>query len=475
VTGEKQPHAYSPEVTRVEINIPPYRFKIYASFEVKLSQREMMPNLLPTQLIELENNRAISNLDVGPGSIYPYYDGYSLVNLPASICQWLNVPLLGALPLKQELTGGLGGSFRHVILVVIDGIGLDRFLEIVQPSGERDANPAWQRLLSNGTLAALTSIVPSTTSAALTSLWTGRTAVEHGIIGYEVWLKEYAMVANMITHSAAAYSGDSGGLRRAGFQPEAFLPVKTLGVHLGEYDIETLAFMPNAIARSGLSNMQMGGVNIFPYHTLGELWVSLGEQMGVRARSARAGSYTYVYWGDIDSLSHRFGPGDERVRVDFESFSRLIDYSVEGLQRDGRGDTLLVITADHGHITTYSNPAFEMRHHPELLSHLVILPTGENRLPYLFLKPGREDAVRSYIEKTWPGKFRVFESRQVIDAGLLGQAAVYPPVYERAGDLMVFPQENAYWWFANRDNPLIGRHGGLSRDEMLVPFYTAVI
>jgi hypothetical protein len=34
---------------------------------------------------------------------------------------------------------------------------------------------------------------------------------------------------------------------------------------------------------------------------------------------------------------------------------------------------------------------------------------------------------------------------------------------------VVFPRGNAYWWFPERDNPLLGRHGGLSQAEMLVP------
>ncbi|HSV86069.1 MAG TPA: alkaline phosphatase family protein, partial [Levilinea sp.] len=356
-----------------------------------------MPGINPELMAELEHNHPFPDLEIGPGLIYPYYDGYSLVNLPGSICDWLGVPRLGAPPLKEELAATLGRSFRHVILVVMDGIGLDRFLDIVQPPGDQAASPAWQRLLPRGTLGALTSIVPSTTSAALTSLWSGRTAVEHGIVGYEVWLKEYGLVANMITHSAAAFLGDSGGLRRAGFQPQSFLPVKTLGVHLAEHGIQPYACMPVSIARSGLSTMQMAAVRIAAYHTLGELWVSLGEQM--RIRRANAPSYTYVYWGDLDSLSHRYGPGDERVRVDFESFSLLINYFVESMQGAGRGDTLLIVTADHGHIATYSNPAYELRRHPELLSHLAIPPTGENRLPYLFLKPGREDAIMRYVEK----------------------------------------------------------------------------
>jgi len=55
-------------------------------------------------------------------------------------------------------------------------------------------NPVWKRLEQQGLLAPLTSIVPSTTAAALTSLWTGRSAAEHGIAGYELWLKEYGIV-----------------------------------------------------------------------------------------------------------------------------------------------------------------------------------------------------------------------------------------------------------------------------------------
>jgi hypothetical protein len=39
------------------------------------------------------------------------------------------------------------------------------------------------------------------------------------------------------------------------------------------------------------------------------------------------------------------------------------------------------------------------------------------------------------------------------------------------GSHIVFPENNAYWWWVNKENHLLGRHGGLSRDEMLVPFF----
>jgi hypothetical protein len=33
----------------------------------------------------------------------------------------------------------------------------------------------------------------------------------------------------------------------------------------------------------------------------------------------------------------------------------------------------------------------------------------------------------------------------------------------------VAARNDAYLWWADKENPLIGRHGGLSADEMIVP------
>jgi hypothetical protein len=41
---------------------------------------------------------------------------------------------------------------------------------------------------------------------------------------------------------------------------------------------------------------------------------------------------------------------------------------------------------------------------------------------------------------------------------------------DRLGDLIVIARKDAYLWWADKDNPLIGRHGGLSEQEMVVPF-----
>ena len=115
-------------------------------------------------------------------------------------------------------------------------------------------------------------------------------------------------------------------------------------------------------------------------------------------------------------------------------------------------------------------PHYDLRNHPSLVRRLHILPTGENRLMYLYLRPGQGEAVREYIERTWPNQFVFLDPAFAVSAGLLGPGKPHPRLHDRLGDLLVLARGNAYMWWANKDDHLYGRHGGLSPDEMLVPF-----
>ena len=60
-----------------------------------------------------------------------------------------------------------------------------------------------------------------------------------------------------------------------------------------------------------------------------------------------------------------------------------------------------------------------------------------------------------------------------IQSGLFGPGEVHPHLRDRVGDLIALAQNNAYLWWSRSENPLLGRHGGLSELEMLVPFLAA--
>lgn len=430
-----------------------------------------MRNVLPVLLPRLEAHR-LDGLNAGPDAFYPYYQGYSLANLPSSICHWLGLPPFGSSVFGPEITGLWTQKFRQVVLLVVDGLGLNVMQQVLETTSSEGPYAVWHQLAEDAALAPLTSVVPSTTAAALTTFWTGCPPAAHGVVGYEVWLKEYSMIANMILHSPASFYGDVGSLQKGGFNPETFLPVPTLGPHLLQYGVKPYALQHMAIARSGLSTMLFPGVDVRPFRTQSDLWVTLSRLMDATADEQ---SYIYIYWGDLDDISHRYGPNDERAGLEFANFSQQFRYFIQQRVKKSQQDTLFIVTADHGHIFTPRMPEYEIRNHPDLLSFLTMVPSGEARLPFAYLRSGRERAFLDYLEKTWPGVFPTIPSEEAVRAGLFGQSEIYDRLYDRIGDYVIVPQGDAYWWFGNRDNPLLGRHGGISRTEMLVPFFSFVL
>lgn len=396
--------------------------------------------------------------------VYPNYLGRSILNLPSTICSLFGVEGLGACPLDETIISpSQVGPVRRVILVVMDGLALHRF----QKWTHNGPANVWQRLARDGQIAPLTSITPSTTSAALPTLWSGRSAAEHGITGYEMWMKEYGLVVNTITHSPFS-TAEPGSLQRAGFEPETYLPFPTLGTHLKAFGITTNAFQHHSILRSGLSRMFLRDVQLQGFSTATDLWISLRRTL--ESQSDRP-SYNYVYWSEVDHFSHRYGPDDERSAGEFASFSSAMqDYFLESLSPAIRQGTLLMLIADHGHITTRVDPYYELRNHPNLIRRLHIIPTGENRLAFFYVKPGQREAVREYLERNWPNQFTIIDSSYAVEGGLFGPGKPHPYLLDRVGDFILVAKNDAYVWWSDKDNPVIGRHGGLHADEMLVPF-----
>jgi predicted AlkP superfamily pyrophosphatase or phosphodiesterase len=192
-------------------------------------------------------------------------------------------------------------------------------------------------------------------------------------------------------------------------------------------------------------------------------------------QSAQDKTYAWIYWPDVDGLSHFFGPDSERSEGEFAHFSQAFeDYFLNKLSPAQLKDTVVILGADHGQIMTDNkDPHYDLRNHPDLTRRLHIMPTGENRLAFLFIKPGQVEAVREYIERTWPNQFTLLETAYAVEKGLFGPGEVHPNLLDRTGDMIALASGRAFWWWGNKPNPITGRHGGLSEEEMVVPFFAA--
>jgi hypothetical protein len=411
----------------------------------------------------------LPGLELDGDFIHPDYLGNSILNLPSSICRALGVEPLGADPLRPDLTVSNSTNVRRVIMVLVDALALHRLQRWMSDG----TAPVWSYLAEQGRLSALTSIAPSTTSAALTSLWTGKSPAEHGVVGYELWLKEYGVVGNMILHTPITFENDAGSLVKAGFKPEQFLNLPTLGTHLSSFGIRSYALQHRSIIRSGLSQMFLKDVDIHGYLTPAELWVNPRHLVEA---SPKGQQYFWVYTGQLDHFSHYYHPDDERTAAEFKEFSRAFEQNfLEQLSPSHRKGTLVLLVSDHGMLATHKSTHYDLRNHPELSRLLHILPTGEHRLMYLFIKPGQADNVRSYFDQTWPRQFVFLDPSDAVTKGLFGPGKHHPRLADRLGDLIVVARDQAYLWWADKENPLIGQHGGLSPDEMIVPLLSVML
>ena len=355
--------------------------------------------VLDSHLNLLHENQKLTGLKNYQDILLPNYNGFSLANLTPSISRWLGGPDLPAPVFSDAILKHFAPGYKRVVLLLVDALGYNQLVRLME-QGKADF---WQRNLGKGTLIPLTSISPSTTSTALTTIWTGSTPNQHGIIGYEMWVKSLSMVINTILHSPITFAGDVGGLARAGFDPVNFLGMTTLGEQFATRGIESHAFVPASIANSGLSRMHHVGTQLHGYTAESDLLANLRDLLNSRPNNRK---FVYAYWSHVDSLMHRYGTYNERVTEQFSSFSAAFErILLNKLEPWAREDTLFLLTADHGSVETPTIPSYELSSHPELVNMLVMQPTCEGRLPYLYVKPGEIDTVRQYFEHAWPGQF----------------------------------------------------------------------
>ncbi len=421
------------------------------------------------KMIRAERETRFGSLHLPDEFIAPNYAGRSIVNLPASIIQILGGQIHTS-PLDPEILQGMTDDVQRIVFVIADATGYYRLLNAL------NANPqnGFHAVLKNGArLVPLTSVFPSTTTAALTALWSGYTPAEHGFVGYQLFLREYGVRAEMISFSPVATKTlGRDQLLDAGLKPEQFSAAPSLPQTLAHANVPVYNMLEQPYVDSALSLVQIRGARgTRSFVTSSDMWIVL-RNLVEEHRSERALFVTY--WSAIDTLSHTYGPSSDTITAEIDnlgySFEKEFLLRLSSSTRDG---TLFLLAADHGQLDAPPPRAVFLNAHPELRDQLVMDYAGEPRAAYLYCRNGKVDAVRDYIENKLANKFFVLDSQLALDAGLFGSGILSPEVRYRIGDLIALPRENYFMWDRTEEPKMQGRHGGLAEEEMFVPLIAA--
>lgn len=401
-----------------------------------------------------------------PGEVVlPWYAGRSLANAPAALAQALGLTLPGAVaPLERPYLEPLGEGLTQLICVLVDALGYRQLQrQLVQRPGS-----VWERLARDGALLPFTSVFPSTTATALASLLTGVEPLAHGLLGYELWLREHGVLAQML-QLKPALGPDQASLLDWGFRPEAFIPAPGLGTALSAQDVTTVAVNYQEYQHSALSRMLYRGFDrLVGYRDVAEMWRRTAQQVASRPTHKRL---ILVYWGNIDAAIHTHGSADGVWETQFDSLTRAFEeHLLNALTAQQRQRTGLVLCADHGWVDAPVEAAHDTETDPVLTEELLIPYSGEARAAYLHLRRGPCPEALAALRAALGDGYHVVEMERAVAAGLFGRARPAPESLARLGHALAIARGQRYLDRLGKRFKIRGRHGGLSPQEMLIPW-----
>ncbi len=397
------------------------------------------------------------------GTVRPEYDGGSLPNLGSSVARAAGLSgaaRRGTLPPLRPALDPFGGRRAPgpIVLLLVDGFGYHD-LRRWAASGSRSGAVWAERAVP------ITTVFPSTTTAALTSLSTGTAPARHGLVGYRQYLPGYGVVADMLRMSVAGLSGPEQ-LVGPDWRPEMIVDAPTWF----RRGLRATVLTRDRFQGSGFTRILYDGAAFVGYATATDLAAELGGLLG-RPRPPRV---LFAYWDELDTIHHLKGPTPALARLELDRLAGLFAHVARRLPAARARRTTLLVTGDHGQVPASRPGRIALQDHPDLLERLSRPLSGDRRAGFLAVRAGRGPEVRAILARLLPKGSRVLPMERALSDGLFGPPPYHPEIRERLGDLLVLvPPPYGLTYVPPGVRPparhLFGAHGGLSEEEMRVP------
>lgn len=329
---------------------------------------------------------------------------------------------------------------ERYVLVLIDGLGQ----QLLQ--GAAAHAPHLASLLPGS--ATLMACAPSSTACSLASLGTGLVPGQHGIFGYTFREPHADQVMNALTW----HNGPDDVL--------AFQPRRTMFELAERAGVAVSSVAPARFKGSGLTLAGLRGGHFAALRSE----ESLPERVSKVTRCVRRGekSFVYVYERQLDHTGHSAGCNSYA----WQGALAEVDERVAALRDALDDDVCILVTGDHGMVDVPWENQIVAEYEPGLFDGWRMMG-GEGRFRQLYTDHPVEVAARwSEVlgDKAW-----VLTGDEAVGAGWFG--AMDERCRPRLGDVVVAMRDN--WAVMTADQPgemsLVGQHGSLTREEMLVP------
>ena len=361
--------------------------------------------------------------------IIPDYTGPCLSNIVPAILEhnvigegWMPAEILKA---------------KQVVLLLIDGLGYEQFLKCE----EKELVPN----LADFSKVRIQTVAPTTTATALTSLTTGKSPGEHGVVGYKI------RVGNQVLNALRWTTGLGSAVNQ--INPTTFQPITPF------MDSNASVISPSEFKDSGFSEAHLRGGAYSGY------WLPSSIPLLIRDSLNAGSKFVYAYYDGLDKVGHIHGI-NEFYDSEICYINDLIGRTVSALPEGAA----LIVTADHGMVDVGDSLVTLDAKIDDLSEEL----SGEARFLWIHAKRGAKSELVEALEDLYSATACIRTSEQVLDEGWFGMQ-MSASALNRIGDVALVAREPIAFVPQGKPGPdLKARHGSLTTAESYVPLMTMI-
>ena len=344
----------------------------------------------------------------------------------------------------EELDKVLEKKYRNIVFLILDGMG-EHILKDISPNG----------FFSQNDITCLTSVYPSTTTAAITTYYSGKPPYETAWIAWSQYFKEYGRAIDMLKHRES-YKGDSISDAKINVF-ENIVNYKTVFEQIEEANSNVKAYeiMPTYADKKSKRSIRADSIDE----------IIEGIEMLCENKDEK---FIMAYSDNPDSILHKYGTDSKEAR----DFILDVEEKIEKMYKTLSDDTIIIISADHGHKNI--EKTYTLLDYPEIQECLIMPASLESRALTFWVKDDRKKEFEKRFNEVFKDEFLLMTKDEFLnEKHFLGHGKKHSKIDDFIGNYMALSISNSIirleTFLAEGKKVKKSTHCGLTKEEMEVP------
>lgn len=372
--------------------------------------------------------------------ILPNYQ-HCILNTITSILKYYHVETKHAS--LESLDKKLEKRYKNVVFIVLDGMG-EHILNATSKSG----------FFSEHQIDCITSVYPSTTTAALTTYYSGKPPYETGWIAWSQYFKEYGRAIDMLSHKESYLKEDISKAKINVFQSVVnYIPIFEK-IENASKNVKAYEIVPTYSDKRSKRSIRADNVEEM-IENIERLCELSGEK------------FIFAYSDNPDGLLHKYGTKSEEAK----HFVIETENKIKTMCQNLGEDTIVIISADHGHKDI--EKSYTLLDYPEILECLYMPISLESRVIGFWVKENRKEEFEKRFNEKFKDEFWLMTTDEFLNKNFLGLGEKHPKIEEFLGNYIALSISGSMikieTFLADGKPVKKSTHCGLTKEEMEVP------